>query len=188
MYNQFSNPNICHFCNTRGKGNLISCGCCNLMFYCNEIHRWKHEESHNEICLFLLSNFLRLRTNRAIQPKWIESRKLLLGDINLMIQQHFNRSLEEYEKQMILWSIACIVCHRESDLRSCQQCSFVNYCLRHRGDFYMKHTYDDCRKFTLSLNINLEKMAGKCNVPYDELFSNSVTLVRNASNVQFVLA
>lgn len=171
-YNQFFNPNLCHVCKSSNRGNLISCDQCCLVFYCSEEHRTEHHSEHEESCWIILW-ILQVRPKKDTHKfgswqEWIESRKSLME----LIECNVRRPLKSYEKQMILWTKSCFVCHRQTELQTCQRCFSVNYCDKHANDFRTKHNYGECDRLVLSLNIDIETISGKMStLSYDFLKS-----------------
>lgn len=181
QYNQFFQPNLCHVCKSRGNGNLISCTDCNTISYCNEDHRKKHyEESHGKICKIidriLVTTPHSFGETNCEMKEWIEYRERLLKKISLKIKQDLNRSIEEYEKQMVLWSKMCVFCYERKNLQSCQRCLSVHFCPLHREEFLEKHSYDDCTNYVTILNFEIARISRNCDVRYDELFSHPILL------------
>lgn len=176
-HHQFFNPNICHYCKSRGEGDLISCRDCNMISYCKESHRKKHyKKSHGVICK-ILNTVMRTTpqpNSEIVWPEWIQFRKRLLEKVSQKIQQDLNRPIKEYEKQMILRAKACLVCCRQNNLQTCPSCLSVNYCFRHGEHFREIHLNRDCTYLLLSLNIEIEKMFNNSIPQYDELFSHPV--------------
>lgn len=171
LYDTFFNPNMCHVCKSSDNGKLISCRSCDMISYCNKDHKKRHEDSHRDICEILTKIVITTpRPNYDLDGfEWVKSRELLLEKF----EKDLGRPMKDYEEQMILRSKVCIVCHRENKIYSCDQCFSVNYCLQHWEEFRKIHTHDQCREYTILLNIEIQQMSGNCNVPFDELFSHS---------------
>ncbi|XP_014480917.1 PREDICTED: uncharacterized protein LOC106747671 [Dinoponera quadriceps] len=156
-YNQFFNPNTCHVCKTVDRGDLILCDRCSLISYCSEKHKIEHHTEHEEICTIITRLGLQKDTrNYSNWQQWIESRNEFMA----AIQQNFHRPMKSYEKQMILWSKSCVVCHQQTRLQTCQKCFSANYCDAHAGAFTKKHDADKCERLMRLLNIDIEIISG----------------------------
>ncbi|EFN81816.1 hypothetical protein EAI_15211, partial [Harpegnathos saltator] len=159
---QFFNPNICHVCKKVDKGNFISCDSCGLISYCNEEHKTYHRAKHERICA-VIAQLLQEKSHRDARgfgnwQQWIYSRKELLKSIEMNI----GYTLEPYEKEAILWSKSCYVCHQQAELKTCQRCFSANYCNKHEEAFRKKHEWgSNCDDLVLSLNINIETISGR---------------------------
>ncbi|XP_025158041.1 uncharacterized protein LOC105185688 isoform X1 [Harpegnathos saltator] len=112
-YNQFFNPNICHVCKKVDKGNFISCDSCGLISYCSEEHKTYHRAEHLKICT-IIEQLLQAESEGDTRrfdhwQQWIQSRKGILESI----EKNIGYALDTYEKQAILWSKSCYVCHKQ---------------------------------------------------------------------------
>ncbi|XP_014480839.1 PREDICTED: uncharacterized protein LOC106747634 [Dinoponera quadriceps] len=169
-YNQFFNPNICHVCKSVRKDNFISCDQCCLILYCNEEHKAEHRAKHAESCA-ILKQVLQENPQEYMRSfsdwqHWIQSREKLL----IAVAMKLCRPMEQYEKQMILWSKTCVVCYLQTELKTCQRCFSANYCDVHANAFRKKHNEALCSQLMLSLNIDIETIVDNVSpISYDFL-------------------
>ncbi|XP_032670974.1 uncharacterized protein LOC116844021 [Odontomachus brunneus] len=150
-YNNFFNPNICHVCKIE-KRPLINCTNCHMITYCSNSHREVHFKQHQQFCAYI-TEYLKQNDNkgrRSETSEWIESRRTFLR----VITQQFPRSLEPYEKQMIIFARKCCICHQQIKLTHCRKCYSVNYCESHRLDFKQNHNLK-CKELRLRLNLDI---------------------------------
>ncbi|EFN81814.1 hypothetical protein EAI_15209, partial [Harpegnathos saltator] len=158
---QFFNPNICHVCKKVDKGNFISCDSCGLISYCSEEHKTYHREKHERVCA-VIAQLLQEKTQRDTRrfgdwQQWIHSRKEFLK----LVEKNIGYTLEPYEKEAILWSKSCYVCHQQAELKTCQRCFSANYCNEHEKAFQIKHRGSNCDDLVLSLNIDIETISNR---------------------------
>ncbi|XP_025158057.1 uncharacterized protein LOC105189159 [Harpegnathos saltator] len=161
FYNQFFNPNICHVCKKVDKGNFLSCDWCGLISYCSKEHKTHHHIEHSLTCA-VTTQFLEIRPQKDTRrfndwQQWIHSRKELLK----LVQNNIGYTLDPYEKQAILWSKSCCVCHQQAELKTCERCFSVNYCNGHKKAFRARHWGSNCDDSVLLLNINIEAISGR---------------------------
>ncbi|EFN81815.1 hypothetical protein EAI_15210, partial [Harpegnathos saltator] len=158
---QFFNPNICHVCKKVDEGNFVSCDSCGLISYCSEEHKTHHRTEHVKICTVipqLLQEKLQRYTCRFSDwQQWIQSRTELLESV----EKNIGHVLEPYEKQTILWSKSCDVCHKQVQLKTCQRCFSINYCNEHEEVFRTKHRGSNCDDLVLLLNIDIKTISDR---------------------------
>ncbi|XP_014480890.1 PREDICTED: uncharacterized protein LOC106747659 [Dinoponera quadriceps] len=185
-YNCFFNPNICHVC--KCVDNLISCDRCCLISYCSNVHKTKHHKEHEEICIIItqVSNVTSQEDMRRQQfsnwQQWIRSRNEFME----AIQKKLKRPMEVYEQQMILWSKTCVVCHQQTELKTCQRCFSANHCDQHAESFPKKHNDAKCDQLMLLLNIDIENISGNtqnmrfhAEINIGDTWSESIKAIQN---------
>ncbi|EFN78535.1 hypothetical protein EAI_02355 [Harpegnathos saltator] len=130
-------------------------------------HKMIHYVEHKAICEVMMQVLI-VEPQSDIHryndwQEWIQTRKELMKTI----RQNLNRSLEPYEKQMILWSKTCFICHQQAELKTCQRCFSANYCEEHANAFRTKHDGYKCDQMMLMLNIDIEIISGRTsNISY----------------------
>lgn len=187
-YNQFFNPNVCHVCKTR-HDSLILCDWCSMISYCSVEHKTEHQPQHLEICKEIAKHL------KVIPPKdkcrfiswsqWFQSRNELLK----LTRRAFDRPLEPYVKQMILWPKSCFVCYQQAELRVCRKCFSANYCDEHEKTFRIQHSQYKCNLLITSLNIDIEAISGEiADMSYEFLASIDETkLLSNMTDMFYYM-
>ncbi|EFN78534.1 hypothetical protein EAI_02354 [Harpegnathos saltator] len=163
-YNQFFNPNICHVCKSViDHGKLLQCEECHIISYCDENHKNIHHTQHNSICKLIkelvvkLVNEKKISKSYAFLGDWIRDKKMFKTEIKRKI----SRKLMPYENQMFMSIKSCLICHGRVGLSACENCYSVNYCTRHSLAFKDTHDKFICKKFTLSLNVNIAALTDR---------------------------
>ncbi|XP_032681484.1 uncharacterized protein LOC116848942 [Odontomachus brunneus] len=155
-YNMFFNPNVCHVCKLRMKGDLILCNRCHMISYCSEEHKKVHLKEHSYICNHIekaLTKMSEWRMHQFSPSEWFKSKKEFMQ----LVQMSISRKLQPYEKQMLMFTKSCFICHQQVDLFTCEICYSSNFCLEH-FQLFATHHASECKNLILLFNLNLAKM------------------------------
>ncbi|EFN77924.1 hypothetical protein EAI_16858 [Harpegnathos saltator] len=123
-----------------------------MILYCNEEHKRLHRPQHEDICT-LITRFVTedpdWDTRRLYFQDWIKLQKnfMRLAEVTL------GRNLKTYEEQMFLFAKSCFICHRRSDLFTCEKCISISYCVDHESESSL-HEFN-CDDLALNLNLDI---------------------------------
>ncbi|XP_014471386.1 PREDICTED: uncharacterized protein LOC106742704 [Dinoponera quadriceps] len=185
-YNKFFHPNLCHVCKRRRLGaKLIKCDRCFLISYCSEEHRNLHLSQHHELCV-AAEKFLKMNSGwfnrRLTMNEWLAAQNAFL----LSVQQTIHRKCELYEEEMFLFARSCLICHKQTELYTCDSCFSADYCLDHLEEF-IQHHKQVCDNLILWLNLEFTDKEIKSVMPLpwkfirfpdkDKPFNDMVTFV-----------
>lgn len=156
-YNQFFHPNVCHVCKSTDLSNLTLCARCNMIAYCSEEHRKKHHPQHKEICSMIaifMDNYSEWNTRSLRISEWIESQANFMQTIRMML----TRKMKPYEEQMFMYANSCYMCHRRSNLYTCEQCCSFSYCANHASISSIVHNPTICKLLLLTLKLDIKSL------------------------------
>lgn len=153
LYNNFFNPNFCHVCKRRFAGILVLCDRCYMISYCCEKHRLHHMPEHVEICESIRKHLVMKphEDERRYSPlEWLILRKEFLR----LIKIDLDRELKPYEIQMLMCRKSCLICHQQTELRTCEYCCSANWCKEHVKEFRKRH-FSSCKKLNTLINVDI---------------------------------
>lgn len=144
----FYHPIACHICKRLNDGNTILCSC-GMVSFCKQ--HLKEDGGHRIIC-DVIKKYKKLVQKKRIWgfqdttfDKWHDYKIKRL----YIIQQRMaaaDMKMGQYEEEMIIFSRACYVCYKETDLQPCPKCFSVDYCKTHR-ESNVPHKCEQLRKW-----------------------------------------
>ncbi|XP_011861694.1 PREDICTED: uncharacterized protein LOC105558559 [Vollenhovia emeryi] len=110
---------------------LKKCGKCELIYYCGPKHQKQHWRQHESFCKAVCDTKQSYYVEQldAISMETREKKMIFIGLVATKLGLH---SLEQYEREMLLFPRECAVCLDvdEQSLRDCRNCA-ASYCKDH---------------------------------------------------------
>lgn len=158
-YNKFYHPVLCHICK-RWEKESLPCELCNNIVYCCQLHRSLYETEHLKLCksslkcLWLLL-ICRQRGPLILSDNLVLSRRTIGKLLMEFVEEDLGRKLQLFEKQMLIFSKVCLICHKARGVSYCEGCYSVFYCEDHVVQFHDEHEQTHCNNIMLSLNLDI---------------------------------